>query len=254
MITFSNDLMQRQRFELKYVVSEHVALGVRDFVSSYLELDAHGATRPNLSYPVHSLYLDSPDLALYRATINGEKNRFKLRVRFYENAEDRPVYLEIKRRINNIIRKKRVAVSRAQVHEVVEGHMPSPGELLTPAAESVDALEAFCRYAAKLRARPQTHVRYLREAWVADGSNKIRVTLDREVMGERRCTIDFSTELERPVRVFGDRVILELKFTDRFPEWMRELVRAFDLRQSSVAKYVDGIWRMGERGMISAYA
>jgi hypothetical protein len=41
-------------------------------------------------------------------------------------------------------------------------------------------------------------------------------------------------------------VILELKFTNRFPNWFRELVQVFDLRQCGAAKYVDGIARFGE--------
>ena len=36
----SQDRMQLQRFELKYIVPEEVALAVRDFVASYLEIDA----------------------------------------------------------------------------------------------------------------------------------------------------------------------------------------------------------------------
>jgi hypothetical protein len=69
--------MQLQRLELKYQIRDEVALAVRDFVSSYLEVDEFGATRPNLSYPVHSLYLDSPTLRTFHDTINGNKNRFK---------------------------------------------------------------------------------------------------------------------------------------------------------------------------------
>ncbi|MCC5934642.1 MAG: VTC domain-containing protein, partial [Balneolales bacterium] len=59
------DNLQKQRFEFKYHLESHTALAVRDFVSSYLELDAFGATQPAYSYPVHSLYLDSPNLKTY---------------------------------------------------------------------------------------------------------------------------------------------------------------------------------------------
>mgnify|MGYP003302831020 FL=1 len=102
--TFSRNLadnLQRQRYEHKYIIRENVALAVRDFVSSYLELDSFGATQPNKSYPVHSLYLDSPDLRLYQTTINGDKNRYKLRIRFYEDRPKAPVFFEIKRRTDN---------------------------------------------------------------------------------------------------------------------------------------------------------
>ncbi|HUS34798.1 MAG TPA: VTC domain-containing protein, partial [Verrucomicrobiae bacterium] len=73
------DKLQLQRFELKYIIPEATALQVRQFVAAYLDIDEYGATMPNLSYPVHSLYMDSDDLYTYRATINGDKNRYKLR-------------------------------------------------------------------------------------------------------------------------------------------------------------------------------
>jgi len=47
------------------------------------------------------------------------------------------------------------------------------------------------------------------------------------------------------VIVFGKEVILELKFTDRFPDWFRELVRVFGLMQCGAAKYVDGVTLIG---------
>src|SRR6185369_4340800 len=101
------DRMQQQRFELKYLITEKVALAVRDFVSSYLEIDEYGASRPNLSYPVHSLYLDSAGLRTYHTTVNGTKNRFKLRLRYYDDRLETPVFFEIKRRMNNCILKQR---------------------------------------------------------------------------------------------------------------------------------------------------
>ena len=42
-----------------------------------------------------------------------------------------------------------------------------------------------------------------------------------------------------------DRVILELKFTDRFATWMRKLVQEFNLQRTSVPKYVHCVDEMG---------
>ena len=102
--------MQQQRFELKYLIPEETALLVRDFVRSYLEMDELHVGQPNYSYPVHSLYLDSQELRLYWDTINGNKNRFKLRLRYYSTNPDTPVFFEIKRRMNNCILKQRGGV------------------------------------------------------------------------------------------------------------------------------------------------
>jgi hypothetical protein len=244
------DRMQRQRFEYKYIISEEVALGVRDFVSGYLELDAYGATRPDLSYPVHSLYLDSPDLILYQRTINGDRNRFKLRLRFYENGDERPVYFEIKRRVNNTIQKKRAGVRREVTPELIAGQLPEARHLVRDTPEAREALESFAALLSQLRATPQSHVCYQREAWVDGGGNSVRITLDRQVQSEPRHSLSFCPWPTDPIEVFDGAVVLELKFTDRFPRWFNHLVQCFGLQQGSAAKYVDGIGRMSEHGRL----
>ncbi|MCH8487903.1 MAG: polyphosphate polymerase domain-containing protein [Candidatus Cyclonatronum sp.] len=244
------DNLQKQRFEFKYHLESHTALAVRDFVSSYLELDAFGATQPNYSYPVHSLYLDSPNLKTYYDTINGERNRYKLRIRYYESGGDRPVYFEMKRRINSIIAKKRAKVYRSSAERLVSGFMPGWHDLAVKDDDGMDAILDISQKINYLQARPTVHVSYLREAWMADGTNKIRVTFDRDVYTEPVQEVVFKNEMYRPTRVFGNTVILELKFTDRFPEWFKTLVQVFGLRQQSAAKYVDGLINLGHENKI----
>lgn len=246
--------LQHQRFEYKYVVTEDIAAGIRSFVSGYLELDPFGAKQPNRSYPVHSLYLDSDDLKLYQSTINGERNRYKLRLRFYENWPDAPVYFEIKRRNNNIIMKERCAVTREAAARVVDGLFPAEHEIVTKEPRNINGLHKFMELKTAIDARPKTHVSYYREAWLQRGTNAVRVTMDRDVRSEPVFDADFSTTFRDPVRAFGEAVILELKFTDRFPHWFRELVRVFGLRQGSAAKYVEGLYTMGPERLQRRYA
>ncbi len=247
------DTIQKQRFEHKYVINEEVALSIRDFLTSYLDLDSYGATQPNLSYPVHSLYLDSPGMRTYQETINGDRNRYKLRIRFYEQMDDAPLYFEIKRRHDKVIAKKRAIVHRYAATDLAKGFIPGYSCLVDPCAEQMDALVDFSRLVNHLKAEPKVHVAYFREAWVADGSNKIRVTLDRNVRSEPQKTLTFSPELRDPKPVFGNNVILELKFTNRFPNWFKELVQFFGLRQGGAAKYVDGVTNLGEYRFLRSY-
>jgi hypothetical protein len=250
----SQDKLQAQRFELKYVISEEFALSVRDFVASYLEIDEFGATLPNLSYPVHSLYLDSPDMKLYKATINGDKNRFKLRLRFYENRADAPVFFEIKRRMNNTIAKQRGGVRRDAVEHLLRGQFPAPEHLISKEPRQLVALQNFCRLMSNLEAGPKAHIAYLREAWISAYDNSVRVTMDRAVECDPEPTARLSTQLVNPVTVFGNKVILELKFTNRFPDWFKDLVRVFGLMQCGAAKYVDGVTLLGENQVSRAFA
>jgi len=233
--------LQRQRFELKYVVNESLAESVRDYVSSYLTLDEYGSQRPDLSYPVHSLYLDSPDLQLYHATNNGDKNRFKLRLRFYESRPDAPIGFEIKRRCNNVIIKRRARVKREFFETVYYNGAPCMSDLETESVQELRDLQEFVTLKRRLSAEPKAHVAYLREAWENPGDNSVRVTFDRQVRSEPEFSLDMSAKLKEPIFVFPDQVVLELKFTDRFPLWLEEMVQRFHLRTRSAAKYADGI-------------
>ncbi len=241
-----NDRMQLQRFEFKYSIDESTALAIRDFVSAHLELDEFSAGKPNFSYPVHSLYLDSDDLHLWQSTINSEKNRYKLRLRFYSDQPGAPVFFEIKRRVDSAILKQRGGVRREAVDRVLAGHLPEPEHLMSKDPKHLLALQRFCELTARLNAKPKVHVAYLREAWLPQNGNSVRVTMDRQVRDDPEPTTLLSTAMKNPVLVFGNSVILEIKFTGRFPLWLAEMVRAFNLRQCSAAKYVDGICRMSD--------
>jgi VTC domain len=242
----AQDKLQLQRFELKYVITERVAERVRDFVGSYLEIDEYGASRPNLSYPVHSIYLDSDDLSTYQSTVNGTKNRYKLRLRFYDDNPETPVFFEIKRRVNNCILKQRGGVRRNAVQWLLAGHLPEQAHLISKEAKQMVALQRFSMLLNELHAKPKGHVAYLREAWVNPHDNSVRVTMDRDMVFDRHFSPTISTRFRDPVMTFGKQVILELKFTNRFPDWFRELVRIFSLMQFSASKYAEGITLVGE--------
>ena len=240
------DKLQASRFELKYIIPEEVALQIRDYVRSYLELDENGVGKPNYSYPVHSLYLDSDDLKLYWATINGEKNRYKLRIRFYNNNPETPVFFEVKERMNNTIKKKRGSVRREAVPILLAGHMPEPSFLVSKEPKHMFAVQDFCRLMQDINAKAKVHIGYYREAYVPHDDNSARLTMDREVRSEPELTPRLNTKMVRPVMVWGKDVVLELKFTNRFPDWFRDLVQVFGLRQCGAAKYVDGVALQGE--------
>jgi SPX domain protein involved in polyphosphate accumulation len=221
------DRMQTQRFELKYLITEEVALKVRDFVRCYLNLDEYSTCQPNLSYPVHSLYLDSADLKTYWDTVNGDKNRFKLRLRYYSVEKGTPVFFEIKRRVNSCIMKQRGGVKQEAVEWLLSGHLPKPEHLLSKTDKALVALQRFCQLSHQIQAKPRIHISYLREAYVSD-NDKVRVTMDRKVHAEPNQSYSVKTKMgNNPKYSFQPYVILELKFTDRYPDWFQELVRVF---------------------------
>lgn len=242
----STDKLQLQRLELKYHVNEDTALAIREFVRCYLAVDEFGEGQPNLSYPVHSLYLDSDDLRIYWETVGGNMNRYKLRIRYYDDREDSPVFFEIKRRQNMAILKQRGAVHRRAVDLILAGQFPLPEDMLSKDPRQYAAIQRFVELMLANNARPKAHIAYDREAWVSTTDNSVRVTMDRNVQGAPEPTSRLGVDLHNPARPFGKIVILELKFTGRYPNWFSDLVRVFNLKRDHAAKYVDSVMLKGD--------
>lgn len=238
--------MQQSRFELKYLMKEDTALRLRDFVQSYLEFDEYSVGKPNNSYEVHSVYLDSDDLKTYWWTINGNRNRFKLRLRFYDDRPDSPVFFEVKRRHNHCILKQRGAVRREAVPRLLSGHIPELSHVLAKSPKQFVALLNFCDLMGRLQASPKVHIAYLREAYVSSDDQQ-RVTFDRRVLSAENLGFDLHTRLSQPGLSFAGWTILELKFTNRFPNWFREMIEVFGLMQCGAAKYVESVQSLGSR-------
>jgi hypothetical protein len=238
-----------KRYERKYVVSEDKARDIRQFIACHVEPDEYLTPDMPRGYPVYSLYLDSPRLSLYEATAQGMMNRFKLRIRYYNDVPDTPIFFEVKRRLNQIVRKLRVGVKRQSMMRILAGVLPCASDLYKPHArthaQDMYALNEFCRLRAQLRALGTLIVGYHREAYL-DPIGKSRVTFDRDLMAkqfdpQRGLVLDLD-----PVIPEDSGVIMELKYVDRLPLWMQSLIRQFRLERQSVPKYGWSVQSVGE--------
>lgn len=230
-----------QRFEYKYLVSEAQASLVRSFASSYMSADCHTDAAYDNQYDIYSLYLDSPDLRLYRRSRNGEMNRFKLRVRYYDARSGTPVFVEVKARKNDCICKQRAAVSKECVERVLGSYFLSAEEMSAPGACDLDALERFCELGAALSARPKVIVRYTREAYEDPRGGSLRLTMDRNLACRHMDGPTFAFDDFGWIDLPSEWVVLEIKFTNTFPKWVCEMVQALGLVRTSAAKYVRSV-------------
>jgi hypothetical protein len=239
--------LQARRFELKYIVDPGRARAIGDFLRGHLVLDAHSRPGPDPAYRVCSLYLDSPRLELYQQTCQGLKNRFKLRMRFYDSDPSHPVFLEVKRRETDVICKQRAAVTRESAKLLLHGICPDASQLfdVSEDGKSRSALENFWRLCRQVEADTVAYVSYMREAYVSPTDDRLRVTFDRSLVGS---LAEPQPALSVPRDGSGTDVggvILEIKFTDSFPKWISQMVQLFDLERQSVPKYVHCVETLG---------
>jgi hypothetical protein len=227
------DMMMACRYELKYRIPETTARAIAAYLKPMMPLDRYAQLRPNGEYPITSLYLDSDQLILAKETLEGKKNRFKLRVRGYSDKPDTPIFFEIKRRIERVILKSRARAMHHHVPLILAGQDLPPQKFQT----DMKSLRQFQLYVKYLHARPMVLVRYMRQAFEGEGECRVRVTFDRElsycVTEEPRVRLGGSGWMSVPMEF----VVLEIKFTSRYPAWLSEMVRIFDLPVSAMSKY-----------------
>ncbi|MDH3627939.1 MAG: polyphosphate polymerase domain-containing protein [Acidobacteriota bacterium] len=234
----ASDRTLRSRFECKYIISPMIVAEVREFIRPFMKPDRFAAMREDYRYPICSLYLDSEDLRLYHQTEGGHRDRYKLRIRTYSDDPATPAFLEVKNRINTIVRKNRVRLERQWVPSLLG---LTTDDAPTPPTEALDTMAYFRHQMAFARARPVVRVRYMREAYESRGDDPVRITLDTQLRHAVTMDDNLSHEDGRWVSTPTPGTILELKFTERYPSFIRDIVRVFGLMQQAVPKYV---WSM----------
>jgi len=233
------DRMLACRFEMKYIIDEIRAAGIVRYIRPFLQPDRYSKLQRGGMYPIVSLYLDAPDLQLCRESLTGVKNRFKLRIRSYTDEPEYPRFLEIKRRINQVIFKSRAQVTDRDVPVLLAGRALPPQGYTT----DENALNQFQCYVAAIGAGPMVLIRYLRQAFEGTTEDRVRVTFDRELC--------YKVTHEPYVRLGGSgwqhhavttgHTILEIKFTGCYPAWLTRLVRHFELEVTPMSKYATSI-------------
>ena len=225
------------RYELKYRIRETKARAIAQYIQSYISPDAYARKQCGHEYPISSLYFDSDNLHLCNETMQGKKNRFKLRIRCYDDNPESICFFEIKRRINSVIFKSRARIPKVHLLDAIRGNRVGSGLY----KKDRETLDQFNFYLQSLRANPVLSVRYMRQAYEGDSSNRVRITFDRELAFKAVDTPVVSINGQGWHTIPMDFVILEIKFTDRYPFWLTDMVKIFDLKQTAMSKYVSSV-------------
>ncbi len=244
MASFDNKyLRQVSRYECKYLVPYGMLRVLREDLRPFVEPDAYAALNPGNRYVTNSLYLDSPGLRLYRMTAHGEKSRYKLRIRTYSDEKDMPVFFEIKKRADGIVKKIRCAARRSYAQRFLEGQ----NRQSNPRDSDPDIAE-FLQLSREVDAGPTFRVRYDREAYESRGGEPTRITFDTNLSYCLTTTPELSVGGLGWRKAMTDQAIIEIKFTDRFPTWVQEFVERYELQRCSVPKYCLSVDKALDRG------
>ena len=222
------------RREFKYLVPRRDVAPIRDALAGLCDPDQHNG--PDGTYLIRSLYLDTRDLQLFSANEREAPRRFKARVRGYPEAPGKKVFVEIKNRHGDVIRKTRAGIPRA-----------GWGERLRDYGGGIDDpdLDAFLFKMHRYGLRPQVLVQYKREAWVSRLNDYARISIDGHVECQQcnEFTLEANEAAWRPIDsplpiwLPESTCIIELKWADMVPRWMMQIVQRFELLRHAFSKY-----------------
>ncbi len=241
------------RYELKYTIPFSQVADISAFVEPYCSLDYHSSLSPDKFYQVNSLYFDSPDFVLLRNRLAGLHDRFNMRVRTYGAEPREPWFLEVKRKIGDIIRKYRARVKAGDLARILDPGL-DVGQFLMNPGDAKNA-ELFRRLAHAYNAVPVVQTTYRRKAYFSTCDDYARVTFDRGLRFQARDAYDpipseaaFAPSDLETIFDEGTSVILELKCpAQNVPLWMVDLVRTFELRRRGFSKYSAGMAQVFRR-------
>ncbi len=209
-----------KRYELKYLLTQEQYLKVRDEIEKRLSPDVFGKT------VIQSLYYDTADDRLVRASNEKPVFKEKLRLRAYGLSDgEKDVYIEMKRKYDGVVYKRRVACREDEAADIFSGKYPD--------SQIGKELGYFIRFYGKLS--PRMLILYDREAFT-DKNSDLRVTFDKNVR-YRMTDLNLHTSLDGKALLQDGTVLMELKSGTAFPLWLCEMLCREDIKKQSFSKY-----------------
>lgn len=220
------------RIEKKYIVSLGAAAILRQRLAPFMEVDPQAVGG---AYRISSLYFDTPEADAFWEKYDGEAERHKYRLRFY-NGDDSFIRLEKKEKIGDLTRKSQARVDRPTAQAMQQGDY----ELLANAEDPL--CRAFYAEAKTEKLTPALTVDYLRTPFVYRIDN-VRITLDTEIRTGSPQT--FFQDRRAPFPVLeGGAAILEVKTDDRLPAVLGRVLETVPRQQQSFSKYALSLARL----------
>lgn len=218
---------ERYRHEWKYLIDTAQKEAICSRLAPVMQLDPNAA---NGGYSLRSLYFDDYFHSAYAEKDAGILLRKKYRIRIY-NYSDKSIKLERKKKSGSYIYKESAKLTRQQFYQILDGDY---GFLL--ASDQPLCREFYYECVSNVM-RPQTIVDYERQPWILDAGT-VRITFDMDVRAAVGSFDIFDPTLpELPVLEPG-KCVMEVKFTEFIPNFVREILPDRASEFTAVSKYV----------------
>ena len=223
--------MKKYRSEWKYLLTNQELSLLKSRLSKVMDLDAH--TPPNGRYLIHSLYFDDyKDTSIY-TTNSGLSERFKWRIRYYGDDLSY-IVLEKKEKLESRCHKKSCRLTLDECKTIMNGDI---ADIMYDTKKQL-IRELACDILMK-GYMPKIIIDYERIAYVEEITN-VRITLDMKISASYELENFLDGDYQNFYVLPSGYNVLEVKFDDILPSYIRNIVESYNYYQTSFSKYYFG--------------
>lgn len=213
-----------KRYELKYMLTRSQKEIILAAMAPYMQLDAYGKTT------IRNIYFDTDNYRLIRRSIEKPVYKEKLRIRSYAQAmPDSTVFVELKRKYDHVVYKRRVALSEQTALDWVCDRISCS----VPDQISAE-IDYFLQYYGTLR--PTVFLSYEREAYYGRNDSSFRVTFDENILC-RQYDLSLESGVYGAPLLDRDHILMEIKCGGGIPLWMTHVLSDQKIYKTSFSKY-----------------
>jgi len=211
-----------KRYELKYILDKRQVDYLIDKLNGHMIVDKYGKTS------IQSLYYDTPNSRLIRESLDKPDFKEKIRLRSYGlNKPGKPVYLELKRKANGIVYKRRIESNVDKVDEFFNKENEfDDGQISKEIAYFRDFYDNLI---------PACLIIYDRVAYY-EPDGDLRLTIDYNPR-YRVDDLNLNTSTDGISLLADGSAILEVKVQKAIPLWLSKILTDGKIYISSFSKY-----------------
>ncbi len=229
--------MEKQRtyrHEYKFLIDERDRADLFYRIRNLIPLDSH--VGKNGKYWIRSVYFDDYRDSCYLENEDGINERAKYRIRIY-NASDERITLERKSKKNGMTCKEAARLTKEECELFLNGQaLPMTGERWEEAPE---VLKQFNILVLSRGFRAKTIVEYERTPFIYDMGN-VRITFDENISSSMDVRHFFEKDAMRYPVLSKGQLLLEVKYDEYLPTFIKDNLDTGKLQQISFSKYYLG--------------
>ena len=219
------------RYEIKFLLNRIQFEAMKRAIADKVVPDKYNIG--DKSYTICNIYYDTEDNELIRRSLAKPVYKEKLRLRSYGVPKaDTPVFLEIKKKYNKIVNKRRTTIDLDSARMLTESLIkPENLDYLNP--QVTDEIHYFVQTYGIM---PKAYIAYDRQAYSGIEDKDLRITFDKNIRTRR-------TELSLEAGDHGRQLLnegiwlMEIKCAGAMPMWLVKVLSENKIYKTSFSKY-----------------